>query len=517
MTSDRQPTYLPLNDPPRRPIPPTANLVNAPGIVLSPHTPENPRVYPRSPHPSATRTRIYSPIPGPQFEVIREDQDAPEDSPEDVTIPARQFAPTASHSGTAGPSQQAGGTSETSETHDGDRDRSPERPESPPGPSGPPGGGGGGPPGPPGGGGGGGPPGPPGPPAAPPAATPESGDELLMRALRTFTAAVDRYNSSATAPRSTRSSLKNPDVFDGSDPSKLASFLNQCYLIFADRPQDYSQDDDKILFIISYLRGTAQKWFEPNLYDPTPGAVPLWDGNFPLFIRELSIHFGPHDPVGDAEDNLRQCRMKSSDKISTYLLAFDTYAAITGWGDRALRHQFYEGLPSRIKDEMVHQNYVNDLAGVKTIAHRIDARYWHREAEKARERARNPSGAGHSSGNTRTGQSNPPASGTPRNDRANSGKKKKSSSNNNPAAKDDSAKKAKPYAEKLGKDGKLKPEERERRLKAGLCMFCGGSGHTADECKKKKAISSSTPGTAQGKAATTSTADDSAKTSESKK
>jgi len=342
-----------------------------------------------------------------------------------------------------------------------------------------------------------------------------------MRALRSFTTAIDHYNTSATmAPRSTRSSLKNPDVFDGSDPSKLASFLNQCYLIFADRPQDYREDDDKFFYIISYLRGTAQKWFEPNLFDPTPGAVPAWDGNFPLFIRELSIHFGPHDPVGDAEDNLWQCRMKSSDKISTYLLAFDTYAAITGWDDRALRHQFYEGLPSRIKDEMVHQNYVNNLAGVKSIAHRIDARYWNREAEKARERARNPSGAGHSSGSSKTGQSNanPPASGTSRNDRANSGKKKKSSNNNTSGAKDDSAKKAKASADKLGKDGKLKPEERERRLKAGLCMSCGDSGHTADECKKKKAISSSTSGTGQGKAAKTSTADDSAKSpSESKK
>ena len=142
MTSNRQTIYLPLNDPPRRPIPPSANLVNAPGIVFSPHTLENPRVYSQSPHPSSTRTRIYGPIPGPQFEVLQEDQDAPENSPEDVTIPARQFAPMASHSGTAGPSQQAGGTPENSEDNNGDPDRSPERPENrPSGPPGPPGGG----------------------------------------------------------------------------------------------------------------------------------------------------------------------------------------------------------------------------------------------------------------------------------------------------------------------------------------------------------------------------------------
>jgi hypothetical protein len=79
MTSE-QPIFLPINDPTRRSSQPAANLVNIPGIVLSPHTPENPRVYPRSPHPSAIRpAREYSPIPGPRFEHIQEEpaQDYP--------------------------------------------------------------------------------------------------------------------------------------------------------------------------------------------------------------------------------------------------------------------------------------------------------------------------------------------------------------------------------------------------------------------------------------------------------
>src|SRR6201996_1911591 len=212
MTSDRQHILLPVNDPSCRPLAPTADLVNAPGIVLSPHTPENPRVYPRSPHPSAYQPRTFSPIPGPRFKDAQEERIL-DVIPEDAGTRTRRSGPAATQSAITGPSSQhAGETSKGSEDHDGDRNRSPERPDiGPPGPPGPPDNG---PPGPPGGGGGGGgggcggppgPPGPPGSPAAAPAPAPEPAEELLMRALRSFTTAIDHYNASATmAPRSTR-------------------------------------------------------------------------------------------------------------------------------------------------------------------------------------------------------------------------------------------------------------------------------------------------------------------------
>jgi len=38
---------------------------------------------------------------------------------------------------------------------------------------------------------------------------------------------------------------------------------------------------------------------------------------------------------------------------------------------------------------------------------------------------------------------------------------------------------------KLGKDGKLTADEHKRRLENNLCMFCGGTGHFADNCPKK--------------------------------
>ena len=41
---------------------------------------------------------------------------------------------------------------------------------------------------------------------------------------------------------------------------------------------------------------------------------------------------------------------------------------------------------------------------------------------------------------------------------------------------------------KLGKDGKLTPQERQRRMDNSLCLFCGKMGHITKECPKSTAI-----------------------------
>ncbi|RDX41776.1 hypothetical protein OH76DRAFT_1331384, partial [Lentinus brumalis] len=133
------------------------------------------------------------------------------------------------------------------------------------------------------------------------------------------------------------------------------------------------------------------------------------------------------------------------------------------WGNEALRYQFYKGLPSRLKDRIAEIGKPKDLNKLRELAQSIDARYWERKTEQIRE--------------TRTSTSGSKSSSTP-----------KSSTSSYPshssklATPKTPAKTAKPYADKLGQDGKLTPEERQRRFAANLCLFCGGSGHTADAC-----------------------------------
>ena len=86
-------------------------------------------------------------------------------------------------------------------------------------------------------------------------------------------------------------------------------------------------------------------------------------------------------------------------------------------------------------------------------------------------------------------------------------KKTKKSSNDNLMPQE----KTSSLSSKLGKDGKLLPKERQRRINQGLCLLCGAKGHMVKDCPKTTTSGSS-------KARSTKTSDSTmASASESKK
>ena len=85
-------------------------------------------------------------------------------------------------------------------------------------------------------------------------------------------------------------------------------------------------------------------WFEPGLMSNDP---PDWISNYSEFTSELKCNFGPHNPEGDVENELKALRMKDNQWMVKYLVDFNRLAAQVTWGDSALRHQLYKGLPNR--------------------------------------------------------------------------------------------------------------------------------------------------------------------------
>ncbi|KAG6325779.1 hypothetical protein ID866_13310, partial [Astraeus odoratus] len=150
-----------------------------------------------------------------------------------------------------------------------------------------------------------------------------------------------------------RTKVREPDTFDGMDPKKLCEFLVQCELNFRDRPQAFCLDSQKVSFALSFLKGIALTWFEPDLLNAIPGAEPAWANDYSEFVIELTTNFGPHDPVSDAEHQLDNLSMKDGSQINKYIIEFNCLATqVHGYGEGALRHMFYNGLPDRIKDEI---------------------------------------------------------------------------------------------------------------------------------------------------------------------
>jgi hypothetical protein len=332
----------------------------------------------------------------------------------------------------------------------------------------------------------------PGPPGGPPDDDGDDGDDPVQaplpvdphdQVLAQLAAAIATLAQATAVARQPsdhqrRTKIREPDQFDGSDPRKLRTFLVQCELNFQDRPRSFDTDRAKVLYAQSFLKGTVLDWFEPDLLNGQ-GFRPRWVDNYEAFVFELESNFGPYDPEGEAEDRLDELTMGENQRITKYLVEFNRYASqVRGYGMGALRRRFYKGLPDRLKDEISRVGKPRTLHDMRSLAQEMDARYWDRKAEQGRRPK--PPAPTHSSSSTPSTFSKPAGKSKPASTPSFSSAPP-SSDNVRPKGKNVSRP---DLTSKLGKDGKLTKEERQRRFENKLCLFCGHPGHVAKECPK---------------------------------
>ncbi|KIK15118.1 hypothetical protein PISMIDRAFT_16755 [Pisolithus microcarpus 441] len=300
---------------------------------------------------------------------------------------------------------------------------------------------------------------------------PEDPVLALTRAVHAL--ARSSQHSRDSAPKT---KVREPDTFDGSNPKKLREFLVQCELNFQDCPKAFRTSRAKVTFAQSYLKGMALAWFEPDLLNPDDYFNrPLWMDDYREFLHKLTTNFGPHDAVADAVQNLENLSMKDSSCIPKYVVEFNRWASqVKDYGEGALRHRFYTGLPDRIKDEISRVGKPTTLVGLRELAQTIDARYWERKAEISRtaKPSADKSSSAKPSDDKKSSSISPSAL------RSDAKGKSKLKDNQKPdAVKSD-------IAHLLGKDGKLNAAERQHHLTNNLCLFCGEGGHSAKDCPK---------------------------------
>jgi len=137
------------------------------------------------------------------------------------------------------------------------------------------------------------------------------------------------------------------------------------------RSQRSIEDDtDKVNYVLSFLKGTALDCFESAILDP---IKPPWLSYFKSFLEELAANFGTYDPVGKAEAKLEGLHMHESHQATKYFIKFQQLAHAFSGVIAALRHQAYNGLAKHIKDNMVHHDKMNTLAGLQKLVQAINA------------------------------------------------------------------------------------------------------------------------------------------------
>ena len=148
---------------------------------------------------------------------------------------------------------------------------------------------------------------------------------------------------------------------------KLRAFLAQCKLVFRARPDDFEFDNVKITYAISWLKGTAQHWYEPNLA-LDEHKLPDFACDWHTFEETLKTTFGEPDPINTTTQKLDNLKMHNHHHITKYNVEFNEYATITRFDERALYAKYYKGLAPRIKDGMVYSGRPDNLADLRTQA-----------------------------------------------------------------------------------------------------------------------------------------------------
>lgn len=236
-----------------------------------------------------------------------------------------------------------------------------------------------------------------------------------------------------------------PDKFDGTR-SKFRGFVNQIRLIIRMQPMRYPTEETQVGLIGTLLSGTALSWFSPLVEKDSPLLQ-----DFGSFLEEFTNTFGETDKERTATTKIRSLQQRSR-AASVYAAEFRQLACDVDWDDKALISAFRWGLRDDVKDLLLNLTDPTTLSEAITQAVRCDNRLFERRQER-----RSLSGPYRVDTATPTRQIH--------------------------------ASMPEPMQIDASKVLKLSQEEKDRRRKEDLCLYCGEKGHRAHNCHKKTSIS----------------------------
>lgn len=242
--------------------------------------------------------------------------------------------------------------------------------------------------------------------------------------------------------------INDPPTFDG-NPGKISAFIihvNLC--IFSDVAR-FPDDLSKICFLCSFLTGYAFTWAMPYLEHLGTDDMDDCMQSFTTFVSEFRESFGEVNEQLHTETKLLRLRQNKDSAT------FRRLSSRTGYNEPALLGMFREGLTDDLKDEIATRDLPEDLSSYMTKVIELDNRIRDRQS-----RRRYP--------DTRSSHSFRP--------RYTPSPSWKKEPDVQPMELDSA---------RITRFAPLTPEEKDRRRRLGLCLYCGGEGHTAYFCVKK--------------------------------
>ncbi len=219
--------------------------------------------------------------------------------------------------------------------------------------------------------------------------------------------------------------LAFPERFNG-DSTMCKGFLLQCSLFVTQQPALYPNDASKIAFVCSLLTGRALDWVTA-VWRGDGSAFPSFDFFLQCFKEVFDYPAGGRG-AGEQLLALSQGRTTAAE----YALAFRTLAAQTTWVEDTLKLLFRRGLNMELQAELACRDEGRNLSDFIELTIQID------NLMRSRCFPHSPSF-----------NPSPPVSN--------------------------------PEPMQIGYTY-LSSEERERRVRLHLCMYCGQAGHLKSSC-----------------------------------
>jgi hypothetical protein len=254
----------------------------------------------------------------------------------------------------------------------------------------------------------------------------------------------------ARAPRNE----KIPDIpmFDGTR-NKLQPWIDQLWLKISDEGR-YTTLQSKLVYAFSRCEGTALDHLRPHR-----NAGTLDFASVQALIDVLEAAFEDPDRRGTARRTLHMLRQENDD-FPSFFAKFQAQVPHAGMDDGGLLAAMIEAVNPRIRDRMIGMHPAPEtLNDFVAVARRIDAGF---RAEKERK-----AGTTHAT------------SGTPARTPRTTPRTPTTATGTEPGPMDLSRSRG------AGGYPKLSQQERERRLRQGLCFRCGGQGHLSTACPSR--------------------------------
>ena len=133
-----------------------------------------------------------------------------------------------------------------------------------------------------------------------------------------------------------------PDAFTGR-VAEFQNFIAQCTLTLTLCPNTYPTDEDRVLFVISCLRGTPLTWAHDIIFD---SEHPLRN-DYTAFKVTLTNLYGDRAYEMECEDKIK--RLEQTGSAASYAQTFQTLMAPLGLNKKSKCLMFFGGLKSEVK------------------------------------------------------------------------------------------------------------------------------------------------------------------------